>query len=1157
MQPTVPVLLWQTTSFTIEACSPQGIRFDDGGDNFFVCIRATGTRFRAKIVDNGDGSYKCTYKPTVSGRCSIAVSLLGDPLPGSPFAIVVSSPTPSAQHCIVQSQDRQPLSMVEWKTVAHAPETFMVSFRDERGNITHAAELDVYAHRAPVDGTSDGLSSLSKTQRSSRRVLSPRAESRRARSPPHSPKGSGQRGLPSSVSLLWPASAGSSQRGSNPLKLELSHLLHANGGGSGLEGPGAGLLRSMNDFENLVVGEKGLPVTKEKDPDSEHIGQLPSGHTLKLLRLEVVTPKPKPKSPKPFGSAGKRSWLENMWSGTAGETNEGEGDDFGMLRACVVFEEPNPAHESWRQLYNADQDWRTLSWREHSEELEGSMRDASETPEASARGQLVSPPSTRRSATSSRSTARSSQGTNRSNRGGRGMPRKKLEVNSMTKPAIITTSASGNIQGIDQVGMELTVVQEEETHAEASAAADPIVPEGCLASSTEDTAATPSPAGARTLTDTREPTVLKDVDGSEKTQHRERESREGRSRRNRGPREDQNAKKKAKAEAEAKAAAERMVEDKIAEEKAAVERAQASESALVIQAHARGRAGRQLMYELREAKRQEEEDAKAEAEARASSEADAALTRVVARETRQQRKAPLTPGIPLKIGKTRGPTFGWVTISMDQGQSLVGKQMGLLPAHVRREQMAIWHRRYAIDSARERDRARVRDEEAEILCLEELAAKARASKVSVEGETTKRADAAGKDATGGSPATSPTRKSTSSNFKPQIYPTHQTKELLYARSDPRLHGAPVLARAVASTDAESSVKTPVPIPRISLSRGIKEAPRLPRAAYLEELEADPRRIGFAYGGMTPGRHTSGKPVEFHAVNFSFGVSGKYLLHVGLRSTSKPLPGSPFTVAVVPGVAHPLSTMITPSDLSYGAIRGYLQSASDSGTDGSILSSVMGLFGSTQQTKQSKSSSRTSATAIQEAADAKARLLVASKGSAELMGQGESCGIRLFARDKMGNLCIEGGAAVTCGVLGAEHLESTCEDRGNGTYVLRWWMKEPGAYKVFVKIDEIHVLGSPTTAVIEVDKVTAGVAAEKRRRRNGVEKYGDEASAQIAAAAAAAVEEEEQLAAISAQEAAAVTMEAERVRREQEQAAESRARIIAIKVLLLPYTLQIS
>ena len=76
----------------------------------------------------------------------------------------------------------------------------------------------------------------------------------------------------------------------------------------------------------------------------------------------------------------------------------------------------------------------------------------------------------------------------------------------------------------------------------------------------------------------------------------------------------------------------------------------------------------------------------------------------------------------------------------------------------------------------------------------------------------------------------------------------------------------------------------------------------------------------------------------------------------------------------------------------------------------------------------------------------------------------SCKQLLITRDKMGNACESGGAAVTCGLVSnAQHEEaahSSCVDLGDGTYQLTWWAQTPGARKVLVQIDGLHVLGSP-------------------------------------------------------------------------------------------------
>ena len=56
------------------------------------------------------------------------------------------------------------------------------------------------------------------------------------------------------------------------------------------------------------------------------------------------------------------------------------------------------------------------------------------------------------------------------------------------------------------------------------------------------------------------------------------------------------------------------------------------------------------------------------------------------------------------------------------------------------------------------------------------------------------------------------------------------------------------------------------------------------------------------------------------------VRARYKLHIGLRHTKSPLPGSPFDLVVVPGAASPVTTMV-PKGLPK---RGYVGSKKDEG-----------------------------------------------------------------------------------------------------------------------------------------------------------------------------------------------------------------------------------
>ncbi len=194
-----------------------------------------------------------------------------------------------------------------------------------------------------------------------------------------------------------------------------------------------------------------------------------------------------------------------------------------------------------------------------------------------------------------------------------------------------------------------------------------------------------------------------------------------------------------------------------------------------------------------------------------------------------------------------------------------------------------------------------------------------------------------------------------------------------------------------------------------------ESSRMPT---LQELEADPSGIAFAFGGMEPGTlHAHGQLHEVHKVSYSIGLAGQYLLHVRMRQAAASLPGSPFVLSVVPASAYAKSTRLPAEPL-----RGMV-------------------------------------------------------GNAE----GDGCECELRTADKMGNYCIVGGASLSI-VTGIEAgdarkagkaggaartdereaaIETEVVDQGNGAYTLRWRCKYSGTFRTRVLVDGEDVQGSPT------------------------------------------------------------------------------------------------
>ena len=205
---------------------------------------------------------------------------------------------------------------------------------------------------------------------------------------------------------------------------------------------------------------------------------------------------------------------------------------------------------------------------------------------------------------------------------------------------------------------------------------------------------------------------------------------------------------------------------------------------------------------------------------------------------------------------------------------------------------------------------------------------------------------------------------------------------------------------------------------------------------VNEMSSDDHGVGFAFGGVDPGTlKAKGQLFKQHTVHYSIGRAGTYKLHVGLRQQSAPLPGSPFMLTIKPGVAYAPSTRLPARAVELIASDGpgsHAQSSPNRGTPSALANLTSG------------SSS-------------------ASGSSPAFFGGGvglEWYTMTLVAADKMGNHCIEGGANVTCESPDAR-LNTKCVDNSDGTYLLGWRSEIASTYALHVKIDGIHVIGSPT------------------------------------------------------------------------------------------------
>ena len=128
--------------FWIEAHEASGNRRTSGGDIFNVIIRGP-AQVRARVSDNGDGTYLAVFKPSTSGRYAISVSMGGVQLPDSPFACTALPALPCAAHCEVRGKALH-------SAISRQQQQFDILFRDKLQQVSHAVDLDVFVEQLPM-----------------------------------------------------------------------------------------------------------------------------------------------------------------------------------------------------------------------------------------------------------------------------------------------------------------------------------------------------------------------------------------------------------------------------------------------------------------------------------------------------------------------------------------------------------------------------------------------------------------------------------------------------------------------------------------------------------------------------------------------------------------------------------------------------------------------------------------------------------------------------------------------------------------------------------------------------------------------------------------------------------------------------------------------
>ena len=95
-------LVGRAAYFSIYASDASGARATRGGEAFVVAIRGPSPATRS-IRDNGDGTYTVTYCVACSGAYTVAVTLHGEPIRGSPWRVRVSQLRADASRCTLDA----------------------------------------------------------------------------------------------------------------------------------------------------------------------------------------------------------------------------------------------------------------------------------------------------------------------------------------------------------------------------------------------------------------------------------------------------------------------------------------------------------------------------------------------------------------------------------------------------------------------------------------------------------------------------------------------------------------------------------------------------------------------------------------------------------------------------------------------------------------------------------------------------------------------------------------------------------------------------------------------------------------------------------------------------------------------------------------------
>ena len=132
----------QVATFQIERLDERGAQVSLEHMDLTVDVRGV-QKVRAQLTSDPDAMImNVSWSPKQSGRYEISILAAGISIAGSPFTVDASTPEPCAAQCVLHGVGQR-------RIIAREVASFEVSFRDQLGVSTTAAELDVFVERPP------------------------------------------------------------------------------------------------------------------------------------------------------------------------------------------------------------------------------------------------------------------------------------------------------------------------------------------------------------------------------------------------------------------------------------------------------------------------------------------------------------------------------------------------------------------------------------------------------------------------------------------------------------------------------------------------------------------------------------------------------------------------------------------------------------------------------------------------------------------------------------------------------------------------------------------------------------------------------------------------------------------------------------------------